>query len=387
MRYEIANRRENGYQSLLTQVKHISGIFLRIAIRTTKMDMIAEYGIAAHWRGITEEFMPHLSVHKKPADKQIWVFTPKGEMKFLPAGATPLDFAYSIHTDVGNHCVDMLVNGARGDLYQPLEEDDRVDIITGGPESGPKFEWLWHVRTPQAISRIRQWLSINRRNEMVERGRALLDRELQVLGLDTSDALVFQLLGKLTQRERLRDVDDLLVAVGVERTQPSKLVASLKSMRLKAMRAPYNGELHMNVQVLSSDFERLPRTFARCCVPVWGDDIVGYRRNDDVIAIHKRDCIQISEKLQLIHVEWKSIKTEPDCVIIIEALNRPGLARDICDIVSLSAIDMQTFYAARRPDGVMADVHIYLGRSTPNQRERILKALEGVTSVNTVELI
>jgi GTP diphosphokinase / guanosine-3',5'-bis(diphosphate) 3'-diphosphatase len=387
MRDQIANRRENGSQSLLTQVKHFSGNLLRIAIRTTKMDMIAEYGIAAHWWGITEEFIPHLLVHKKPADKEIQVFTPIGEMRCLPPGATPLDFAYSIHTDVGHHCVDVLVNGARGDLYQPLQVDDQVEIITGGSESGPKLEWLWHVNTPQATSRIRHWLSIHRRDEMVERGRALLDRELQALGLDTSDPLVLQLLSKLAQRERLRDVDDLLVALGVERTQPSKLVASLKSMRLKSMRAPYHREPHVSVQALSPEFERLPKTFARCCAPVWGDDIVGYRRNDDVIAIHKQDCLQISEKLQLIQVKWKKIKTEPDCVIIIEALNRPGLARDICDIVTMSAIDMPTFYAARRSDGVMADVQVYLGKTTPIQRERIQKALEGVSSVNTVELI
>ena len=387
VRDQIANRRENGYQSLLTQVKHITGNLLRIAIRTTKMDMIAEYGITARWWGITEEFMPHLLVHKKPADGEIQVFTPKGEMRSLPPGATPLDFAYSIHTDVGHHCVDVLVNEARGDLYQPLQLDDQVEIITGGPECGPKLEWLWHVKTPQAVSRIRHWLSIHRRDEMVERGRALLDRELQALGLDTSDPLVIELLNKLAQRERLRDVDDLLVALGVNRTQPSKLVASLKSMRLKSVRAPYQGEPHVSVQALSPEFERLPRTFARCCVPVWGDDIVGYRRNDDVIAIHKRDCPQLSEKMQLIQVKWKMMKTEPDCVILIEALNRPGLARDICDIVAMSAVDMPTFYAARRSDGVMADVHVYLGRTTPAQRSRIQKALEGIPSVNTVELI
>ena len=382
MRDQIANRRENGYQSLLTQVKHISGNLLRIAICTTTMDMIAEYGIAAHWWGIAEEFMPHFLVHKKPAEGEIQVFTPKGEMRSLPPGATPLDFAYSIHTDVGHHCVDVLVNGARGDLYQQLQLDDQVEIITGGSECGPIFDWLGHVKTPQAMSRIRHWLSIHRRDEMVERGRALLDRELQALGLDTSDPLVVQLLGKLAQRERLRDVDDLLVALGVERTQPSKLVASLKSMRLKSVRAPYQGEPNVSVQALSPEFDRFSRTFARCCVPVWGDDIVGYRRNDDIIAIHRRDCPQLSHKMQLIQVKWKKMKTEPDCVINIEALNRPGLARDICDIVTMSAIDMPTFSAARRSDGVMADVHVYLGRTTPAQRDRIQKALERVPLSN-----
>ena len=383
----IANRRENGYQSLLTQIKHNSGNLLRIAIRTTAMDMTAEYGIAARWWGITEEFIPHLLVHKKTPDKEIQVFTPKGEMRPLPPGATPLDFAYSIHTDVGHHCVDVLVNGARGDLYQSLQVDDQVEIITGGSECGPKLEWLWHVKTPQAVSRIRHWLSIHRRDEMVERGRALLDRELQALALDTSDPQVYQLLSRLAQRERLRDVDDLLVALGVERTQPSKLVASLKSMRLKSVRVTSNGESYESVQALSPELDRLPRTIARCCLPAWDDDIVGYRRNDDVIAIHRRDCPQLSKKMQLIQVKWKKMKIEPDSVIVVEALTRPGLARDICDIVAMSSIDMSTFYATRRSDGVMADVYVYLGRTSLAQRDRILKALERVPSVNTVELI
>ncbi len=383
----IANRRENEYQSLLTQVKHSSGNLLRVAIRTTTMDMIAEYGITACWWGISEEFVPRLPTYKKPADKEIQVFTPKGEMRPLPPGSTPIDFAYSIHTDVGHHCIDVLVNGARGDLYQPLQVDDQVEIITGGSECGPKLEWLRYVKTPQAMSRIRHWLSVHRRNEMIERGRALLDRELQALGLDTSDDHVYQLLSKLAQKEHLRDVDDLLVALGVERSQPSKIVASLKSMRLKSVHAPYYGEPYMSVQVLSPEYEQLPRTFARCCQPVWSDDIVGYRRNDSVIAIHRRDCLQLQEKTQLIQVKWKTMKTEPDCCICIEAINRPGLASDICEIVTLSGIDMPTFYAARRPDGVMADVHVYLGKTTLAQRNRIQKALEGVYSVNTVELI
>src|SRR5260370_12908097 len=103
VRDQIANRRENGYQSLHTQVKHISGNLLRVAIRTITMDMIAEYGIAARWWGVTEEFIPQVLVHEKSTDREIQVFTPKGEMRPLPPGATPLDFAYSIHTDVGHH--------------------------------------------------------------------------------------------------------------------------------------------------------------------------------------------------------------------------------------------------------------------------------------------
>lgn len=387
MRDQIAIRRENGSQGLLTQVKHRSGNLLRIVMRTTEMDMIAGYGIAARWWGISEEFVPRLLVQKKLVDKEIQVYTPKGEMRPLPPGATPLDFAYHVHTDVGHHCVDVLVNGVRGDMYQPLQTGDQVEIITGGQECGPHLEWLWHVRTPQALSRIRHWLSINKRDEMVDRGRALLNRELQALGLDTSDPAVFRLLSELAQKERERDVDSLMVALGVERTQPSKLVASLKSMRLKSVRAPKYRESYVSVQVLSPEFERFPITIARCCDPVLGDDIVGYRRRDDIIAIHNRDCLQISGKLRLIQVKWNKVKTETETVIVIVALNYPGLARDICEIITMSTIDMPIFYAARRADGVKADVQVYLGKTTPHQRHRIQKALEDMSSVDTVEMI
>lgn len=387
LRDQIANRRENGYQSLITQVKHTSGNLLRVAIRTHTMDMIAEHGIVARWWGITEEFIPQVLAHEKPVGGEIQVFTPKGEMRLLPPGATPIDFAYSIHADIGHRCVDVLVNGVRGELFQPVEMNDQVEIFTGGPECGPKLEWLAHVKTARAASRIRQWLSVHRRDEMIERGRALLNRELQKLGLDTADPSVNQLLNKLVQRERLHNVDELLVTLGVERNSPSKIVASLKSMHLKSVRTPYSGASHASVQALSPEYEQLPRTFARCCIPMWGDDIVGYLRNDKVIAIHKRECHQLSDEMRLIQVKWKTIKTEPNWVILIEALNRPGLARDISDIMTMAAIDMPTFYATKRPDGVMADVRVYLGKVTSNQRERIQKALLAVPSVNSVEFI
>ena len=386
-RDQIANPRDNGSQGLMTQVKHRSGKLLRIVMRTTAMDMIAGYGIAARWWGISEEFVPRLLVQRKPVDKEIQVYTPKGDMRSLPPGATPLDFAYHIHTDIGHHCVDALVNGVRVDLYQPLQTGDRVEIIRGGQEYGPRLEWLRHVRTPQAQSRIRHWLSTNKRDEMVERGRALLERELQASGLDTSDPVVLRLLSELAKKERERDVDSLMVALGVERTPPSKLVASLKSMRLKSVRATKYRESYESVQFLSPEFERFPITIARCCNPVSGDDIVGYRRRDEIIAIHKRDCLQISEKLQLVQVKWNKVKTETETAIIIVALNYPGLARDICEIISVSTIDMPIFYAARRADGVKADVQVYLGKTTSPQRHRIQKALEDMSSVDTVEMI
>lgn len=373
----ISNRQENGFQSLQTQVKHSTDNLLRLAIRTHAMDLVADYGITARWWNIPEDLLPKLLEETKPAEGAIQVFTPKGEVKYLPQGATPIDFAYSIHTDVGNRCVDVLVNGERGDLYRPLRMGDRVEIISGGPDNGPKLEWLGHVQTHQATSRIRHWLTLHRRADMLERGRALLDRELQALGLDSTDAGVLQSLNKLTVKEKLKDRDDLLVAIGVGRHKVSRLVENLKSMRLKSVRSPGYSEPGLSVQVLSPEEARLPQTFARCCMPVVGDDIAGYRRNDGILVIHKRTCPQIKEGEKFVQVKWSTAPSEPEYVITVEALNRPGLASDISTIVALLGIDMPGFSAFRRADGVMAEVHIYLGKTTLAQRNRVLKALEG----------
>ena len=373
----IGNPRENGYRSLHTQVKHSTDNFLRIAIRTRTMDMIDEYGISAHWWNIPEDLLPQLPEVTKPAEGAIQVFTPKGEEKYLPQGATPIDFAYSIHTDIGHQCVDVLVNDERGDLYRPLRTGDRVEIIFGGPSSGPKLDWLNHVQTPQATSHIRHWLALHRRDDMLESGLALLDRELQALGLDSTDARVLQLLTRLAIKENLKNRDDLLVAIGVGRLKASRLVEILKSMRLKSVRSPGYLEPSLSVQVLSSEEARLPQTFARCCGPVAGDDIVGYRRNDGILIIHKRGCPQIKESGKFAQVKWGTTPSEPEYVIIVEALNRPGLASDISTIAALLGIDMPGFSAFRRVDGVMAEVQIYLGKTTPAQRNRVLKALEG----------
>ena len=379
----IADRQENGYQSIHTQVKHSSGNLLRIAIRTRDMDVIAEYGFTARWRGVTTEFTPMLPGEKKSLEGKIQVLTPMGEVKYLPQGATPIDFAYSIHTDVGHHCADVLINGERGDLFSPLQMGDRVEIIAGGPESGPTLDWLRHVKTTLAVNRIRHWLAIHHRSEMAERGRALLDRELQTLSLDTSDPQVHELLTRLARKEHKANVEDLLVSIGTERPQASHVVANLKSMRLISTRTPDYEEPNVGVHVLSPADAVLPRVFASCCEPAAGDEIVGYRRNDDVLVIHKRSCTQLEDRDRLIQVKWGAIPY----VLVVEAFNRPSLASDISTLVTRSGIDMQAFSAFKRDDGIMAEAHIYPGKTTIAQRDRLVKALEGIQSVTNVEVI
>jgi hypothetical protein len=220
---------------------------------------------------------------------------------------------------------------------------------------------------------------------MAELGRALLDRELQPLALDSTDTAVQHLLAKVTAKvaakEHLKDVEDLFIAIGVGRLQASKIVASLKSMRLKYV------EPNVSVQVLSPKDVQCPQAFAGCCRPVVGDEIVGYRRSDGVLVIHKCNCSELKGKEPLSKVKWGAPQIEPDCVFVAEALNRPGLAADTSTLMTELGIDMRGFSAFIRPDGVTAEIQIHLGRTTPALRNRVQKALEGASYINNVQMI
>ncbi len=382
----IGHPKENGYQALHTQVKHHSGHPLYVMIRTHTMDLIAERGITACWWNVPEELLPQLPEEIKPVEEGIRVFTPNGEIKYLPQDATVLDFAYDIHTDVGHHCVGALVNGERADLSKVLRSGDRVEIIPGGPDARPSLDWLDLARTPRAISRIRQWLTQHRRNQMWELGRALLDKELKPLGLGSGDAQVYQLLTKLALKENLAGAEDLLVFIGVGRHKAPQLVEQLKSMRLKSIRSYYTKPTS-SVMVLSPEEALLPHTLAQCCKPTPSVDIVGYRRTDNTLAIHRRDCSQIKEREKLIQVKWDGTPMEPNYVVIVEALNRPGLASDLSTAITFLGFDMVSFSASKRADGVMAEAHIYLGKTTSAQRSRIQKALEDMPYVTKAEVM
>jgi guanosine-3',5'-bis(diphosphate) 3'-pyrophosphohydrolase len=382
----IGRPKENGYRALHTQVRHTSGHFLHMMIRTHTMDLVAEHGMTAHWWNVPEEFLPLLPEDIKPVEEEIQVFTPNGEIKYFPQGATVLDFAYDIHTDVGHRCVGALVNGERADLSRVLRTGDRIEIISGGPDARPRLDWLDLARTPRAISRIRQWLTQHRRNQMWELGHALLDKELKPLGLGSGDAQVHQLLTKLALKENLAGTEDLLVSIGVGRHKTPQLVEQLKSMRLKSIRSHYS-EPTASVIVLSPEEALLPHTLAQCCKPTPPEDIVGYRRTDNTLAIHKRDCSQIKEREKLIQVKWDGTSMEPNYVVVVEALNRPGLASDLSTVIAFLGFDMVSFSASKRSDGVMAESHIYLGKTTSVQRSRIQKALEDVPYVTKAEVM
>jgi GTP diphosphokinase / guanosine-3',5'-bis(diphosphate) 3'-diphosphatase len=382
----IGEQKENGYRSLHTQVKHSSGITLSIVIRTRAMHVVIERGITARWWHVPEELLPQLPRDTKRVNKKIQVYAADGQIKELPQSSIVLDFAYSIHTDVGHSCVSALVNGEHAEIYKLLQSGDRIEIIAGGPSTQPSLEWLEHVQTSHAVNAIRQWLMQYQLDAILKRGRKLLNQQLQPLGLDASDPRVYQLFKQLTSKERLVDMEDFLAAIGVGRLNASKLAEQLKSMQLKLMHSLNSGEIISSIRVLSSDEAGLPSILAKCCQPVPFDDIVAYRQNNNTLIVHKRNCLEIKDLEKLVSVGWDTESAE-HYVAIVEALNRPGLANDLTSVISQSGIDMPSFSAHKHPDGVMAEAHIYLGKTTSAQRHRIQYALQAVPYVTRVEFM
>ena len=380
----IAVGEENGYRALRTQVRHSSGNVLHISIRTNDMDMIDERGITARWWDVPETLLPQFSKHSKPVDGALQVFTQDSEIRYLPRGATTLDFAYNIHTEVGHSCAGALVNGKQVDAYTLLQNGDRIEIIRGG--AAPQLDWLNHVRTYQASSAIRQWLIQYQHNDMLARGRALLDQQLQSLGLNAADPQVSELLNRIAARETVGSQEEMLGAIGVGRLDARKIVDQLKSMRVGAANLPSAVTASLSVRVMSSEEVRLTPIFARCCCPVPFDEIIAFRSEERLI-VHKRACPQIKDEARPVPVEWDSGPLEPHYIAVIEALNRPGLAHDLTSVIAQLGLDMNGFNAYKRPDRSMAESHIYLGKTTVTQRDRLQRALENVPYVTHVEII
>jgi GTP pyrophosphokinase len=349
----IAEGEENGYRALHTQVMYRPGLIIGVVIRTVEMDLVAEWGITAQWRSVTEG-LPHLPQRPILKPGQIMVFTPQGEAKYLPEGATPVDFAYDVHSEVGRRCIRAVVNGESVHLHQPLQTGDRVEIILGGPGREPSRYWLKFVRTSKARRLIQKYVDQRDRDSMLGRGRDLLNKHLQPHGLSVADTAVGQWLERLASQKGFRGQDELLASVGAGWLRASPMVRQFVSGRTSVSVQPA-----FNVVVLSIPEANLPRQLARCCNPDPSDDIVGYRKNDNTISIHKSTCTRFTPRGRLISVAWDDLPIKPTLEVNVEAWNRPALVRDLSEVISRQQWDMGYFTASKRPDGT-AIVHFSL---------------------------
>ena len=412
----IAMPRESGYQSLHTSVMALRGQPLEIQIRTKEMHQVAEYGVAAHWRYKegdskdvkldeklawlrqlldwqrdvqgAEEFVE--SVKTDLFADRVIVYTPKGEIKDLPAGATPLDFAYRIHTDLGHRCIGAKVNGRLVALSHTLKTGDVVEIMAGKGERAPRLDWLnlnlGYIQTSNAREKVRSWFRRRDRDESIDRARELLKRELARLGITMIELDIARLF-------KYEAVDDFLAALGYGDVNVGSIAAKLAAAHEQPVQAaplpahggavttPSEPAKGLRVMGVGALLTRL----AACCHPVPGDDIIGYVTRTRGVTVHRANCPNIrnsDEPERMIRVDWGSGSQMYSVPVRITALDRVGLLRDIATTVSAEKINILQTYQAAQPDGT-AQFLLTLETTGMSQLSRILAKLEGITGVTS----
>jgi GTP pyrophosphokinase len=417
----IANPREGVYQSLHTTVMGPGARPLEVQIRTYEMHRTAEYGVAAHWRykeggrqdrhmeeriawlrqllewqretAEAEEFVEYVKTDL--FKEEVFVFSPKGEVKDLPAGSTPIDFAFRIHTDIGFHCVGARVNGRLVPLTYKLQNGDVVEIITSRTSRGPSRDWLnpnlGYVKTGNARSKIRQWLKRQEREENILRGREMVDRELRRLGVTTSD-----LLAELLRWFKQDSADDLFAAVGYGGISLSQIsgrtTLHIKKDEAEAVSYPEPSEpaqptYGSDIKVLGTG--DLLTQIARCCHPVPGDKIIGYVTRARGVTVHRDDCHNVihgQEQERLIGVDWGRTTQLFPVSIRIDAWDRVGLLRDLSTIVAEEKVNMTGVRTQEHGDR-STTLSITLETTGVEQLSRLLAKMEGVRGVFSVSRV
>jgi GTP pyrophosphokinase len=336
----------NMYQSLHTTVIGPEGERIEIQIRTEEMHKLAEYGVAAHWiykegSRIKEKDADRFSWLRQILDWQgelknprefmsslrfdlfqdeVYVFTPQGQVRELPEGATPVDFAYTIHTEVGNQCSGAKVNGRLVPLNTPLVNGDTVEIITTQGRH-PSSDWLQFVKTAKARTRIKHWMRTEERARSISLAKEVLEKEGRKLGINFGKALKRGDLEPIAREMSLKTVDDLLSAVGYARITPKQLLHQLlpkeelspeqeeeKAREQEAARAARDGKERTPDSIMIRGVEDVLVRFAQCCNPVPGDPIVGYISRGRGVTIHTQDCPNVAnmEEERLLDVSWEN---------------------------------------------------------------------------------
>jgi guanosine-3',5'-bis(diphosphate) 3'-pyrophosphohydrolase len=412
----IAVPKPNGYQSLHTTVTTATGRSVEVQIRTTRMHEIAELGLAAHWwykeRGesvavpesltnwvksltnwqqeIGEDAADFVDTLKSEAlAGEVFVFTPKGAVIDLPVGATPVDFAYRIHTDIGNRCVGAKVNGIIVPLSSSLKTGDRVEILTSKMARGPGRDWITFVKTASARQKIRQWYKRQNREDNIARGRELLDHELQRMDRRRLSEVSVDLLAQAATDLRYRSYEDLLAAIGYGAQSAHGVIAKLgldhpfEAPKLLPEK-PFP-EASSGVRVMGTG--NLYTRMARCCSPAYGDPIVGFTTRSAGVTIHRQDCPRIraeTERERIAPAEWgQPVNTEQFAVpVIIEAWDRDGLLRDVTNAMSNERVGLSQVGARVNRDGT-ATVRIILRVGGIEELAHIFGVLERIPAVRS----
>lgn len=411
----IAVPKDNFYQSLHTAVLYDDGKTLEIQIRTPEMHQNAELGIAAHWR--YKEGAPRDEAFEKKIlwfrslmewkqdvedagefvdslksdvfQDRVYIFTPKGDIYDLPAGSTPIDFAYHVHTDIGHRCRGAKVNGKLVSLDYVLRTGEQVEILTA-KRGGPSRDWLnpnlGLVKTQRARAKIRYWFKKQAREQNINQGRDLLERELRRLGVENIN------IEQLARQFEYRSVEDLYVAIGCGDVPLVRIANQLmqneqdeEGLKFGTRQiAETAGESHDTITVVG--LKGLLTTMARCCNPVPGDDIIGYVTRGRGATIHRKDCpniLRLREKERLVRVAWGEPKRTYPVSVRVKAYDRDGLARDVSNLVANEGINMGLVQAGVNHDSKLslAVLDLVLEVKDIDQLTRVLTRIEALPNV------
>ena len=413
----IAVPKNNLYQSLHTAVIALDGKPLEIQIRTQAMHQVSEVGIAAHWRykegtKSDREYDAKLAWLRQLLDwqrdvsdatefvegikldifqDQVFVFTPKGDIKDLPAGATPLDFAYRIHTDVGHRTIGSKVNNRLVPLDYRLKNGDIVEIVTTKGEHGPSRDWMKIVKTSHAREKIRQWFKRKDRDENIVHGRESLERELRRLARTSMSAVGPDAIAEVAKHYNYDTIDDFYAAIGYGAVSAQTIVMRLGVVddvqgTLPTVAPPQKLDRTGGVRVKGVG-DLLVR-FAKCCSPIPGDPIVGFITRGKGVTVHIRTCPTVlneREVSRLIDVEWESAPTETYPIAIrVEAFDRTGLLSDITQVVAENKVNIVAAHVGVTADHtavVTATIQVH----SVSQLARVMSRIETLKDVISVQ--
>jgi GTP diphosphokinase / guanosine-3',5'-bis(diphosphate) 3'-diphosphatase len=413
----IATPKGNLYQSLHTAVVALDGKPLEVQIRTHEMHRVSEVGIAAHWRykegsKVDRAYDAKLAWLRQLMDwqrevadatefveslkldifqDQVFVFTPRGDVKDLPAGATPLDFAYRIHTDVGHSCIGAKVNNRLVPLDYKLKNGDIVEIVTTKGAHGPSRDWLNVVTTTHAKEKIRQWFKRQQRDENIVHGKATLDRELRRLARTSLDRIPSDQLADMVDHYHFGSLDDFYAAIGYGAISAQQVVTKLgvvddTSEVVLPQVAPPMPPRTGGIRVKGVG-DLLVR-FTKCCHPIPGDPIVGFITRGRGVTVHLQTCpTVVNEKdvARLIEVEWEGqVEQTYPIAIRVEAYDRTGLLSDISNVVADSKINIMAAHVVTHPDH-RATVQATLQVTSVTQLAKVMSRLEQLKDVYSVQ--
>lgn len=430
----IAMPKANMYQSLHTTVVGPNGEPTEVQIRTVEMHRTAEYGIAAHWAykegaGGNGNFDNKMTFFREILELQheakdasefveslkmdffsdlVFVFTPKGEVIELPAGSVPLDFAYRIHTEVGNRTIGAKVNGRIVPLDHQLKTGDIVEILTSKHSYGPSQDWLKIAQSSHARSKIKQWFKKEKREENVEKGRDMLERELKRLGLEVSEWMGDDKLIEAAKKFAFNDIEDMLSAIGfggitaaqictklTERLRKEQEEASFLELtsEMKEIKAPPERRSRPTNGVRVKGIDNLLVRFARCCNPVPGDDIVGYVTRGRGVSVHRSDCPNLpaigdgEDAARVIEVEWESsVEANYSVDIEVTGHDRNGLLNEVLQAVSESKTNISAV-TGRSDKNKMAMIHMTILIRNTDHLHSVVERIKRVKDVYTVHRI